>query len=131
METKTISVCLNTIDFGIVENLILISLEYLEDIHNRLLECGEIGYMEVRVSLLKVLKHINYIIGNFSSYQDNECLYNEYVELRKLIVEWVIEYNTEAGDDKKKTYNSTFTEMLLFSIMNGSKNIENVFILYS
>ena len=63
----------------------------MEDIHNHLLEFGKNNYIEDRIALLKVLKHINCIIDNYSSYEDNESIYNEYVELRKLIVEWVIE----------------------------------------
>ena len=91
MEIKTISDCLSEIDFAIVENVRLLDIEKLEDIHNHLLEFGKNNYIEDRIALLKVLKHINCIIDNYSSYEDNESIYNEYVELRKLIVEWVIE----------------------------------------
>ena len=35
METKTISDCLGSIDFAIVENIRLLSIKNLEDIHNR------------------------------------------------------------------------------------------------
>ena len=48
-------------------------------------EIGKNNYIEDRIALLKVLKHINCIIDNYSSYEDNESIYNEYVELRKLI----------------------------------------------
>ena len=91
MEIKTISDCLSVIDFAIVENVRLLGIEKLEEIHNYLLEFGKNNYIEDRIALLKVLKHINCIIDNFSSYEDNESIYNEYVELRKLIVEWIIE----------------------------------------
>ena len=64
-------------------------VEKLEDIHNHLLEFGKNIYVEDRIALLKVLKHINCIIDNYSSYEDNESIYNKYVELRKLIVEWI------------------------------------------
>ena len=50
-----------------------------------------------------VLKHINCIIDNYSSYEDNESIYNEYVELRKLIVEWIIEC-----DKKHHLFNKIF-----------------------
>ena len=46
METKSISNCLNAIDFVIVENVRLISIKYLEDIHNRLLEFRQSEYIE-------------------------------------------------------------------------------------
>ena len=91
MEIKTVSDCLSGIDFAIVENVRLLGIEKLEDIHNHLLEFGKNNYIEDRIALLKNLKHINCIIDNYSSYEDNERIYNEYVELRKLIVEWIIE----------------------------------------
>ena len=91
MEIKTISDCLSEIHFAIVENVRLLGIEKLEDVHNHLLEFGKNNYIEDRIALLKVLKHINCILNNYSSYEDNESIYNEYVELRKLIVEWVIE----------------------------------------
>ena len=91
MEIKTVSDCLSGIDFAIVENVRLLGIEKLEDIHNYLLEFGKNNYIEDRLALLKVLKHINCIIDNYSSYEVNESIYNEYVELRKLIVEWIIE----------------------------------------
>ena len=93
MEIKTISDCLGEIDFAIVENVRLLGIEKLEEIHNHLLEFGKDNYIENRFALLKVLKHINCIIDNYSSYEDNECIYNEYVELRKLIIEWLVECN--------------------------------------
>ena len=95
METKTISDCLSTIDFAIVENVRLLGIKNLEDIHNHLLEFRQTEYIENSVALLKVLKHINCIKDNFSSYEDDESFYNEYVELRKLIVNWLIECNTK------------------------------------
>ena len=98
MEIKTISDCLSEIDFAIVENVRLLGIERLEDIHNHLLEFGKNNYIEDRIALLKVLKHINCIIDNYYSYEDNESIYNEYVELRKLFVEWVIECNIKAED---------------------------------
>ena len=91
MEIKTISDCLSEIDFAIVENVRLLGIEELEDIHNHFLEFGKNKYIEDRNALLKVLKHINCIIDKYFSFEDNESIYNEYVELRKLIVEWVIE----------------------------------------
>ena len=91
MEIKTISDCLGEIDFAIVENVRLLGIEKLEEIHNHLLEFGKDNYIENRIALLKVLKHINCIIDNYSAYEDNECIYNEYVELRKLIIEWLVE----------------------------------------
>ena len=97
MEIKTISDCLSGIDFAIVENVRLLRIERLEDIHNHILQFGKNNYIEDRIALLKVLKHINCIIDNYSSYEDIESIYNEYVELRKLVVEWVIECNIKTS----------------------------------
>ena len=93
---------MNAIDFAIVENIRLISIKYLEDIHNRLSEHQKNEYIEKRVALLKVLKQITCIIDNYSSYEDDESLCNEYLELRKLIVDWLIECNTKPEVDKQE-----------------------------
>ena len=65
----------------------------LEDIHNRCLEIGMNDYIEERIELEKVLKHIICIIDNYPCYEDHEILYNEYSELRKILVNWLIERN--------------------------------------
>ena len=82
MEPKTISDCLSSIDFAIVENVKLLSIKSLKDIHNHLLNFRRTGYIENVIALLRILKQINCIIDNFSSYEDDESFYNEYVELR-------------------------------------------------
>ena len=99
MEPKTICGCLTSIDFAIVENVKLLSIESLEDIHNHLLKFRQTGYIENIIALFNVLKQINCIIDNYSSYEDDDSFYNEYVELRNLIVDWVIECNTKAEVD--------------------------------
>ena len=101
METKTISDCLSAIDFAIVENVRLLSIKYLEDIHNRLLECRESEYIENRNALINVLKQINCMIDCYKSYEDDEEFYNEYVELRKLIVVWLIERNNKLQPEEE------------------------------
>ena len=100
MEIKTISDCLSEIDFAIVENVRLLGIEKLEDIHNHLLEFGKNNYIEDIIALLKILKHINCIIDIYSSYEDNESIYNEYVELLKLIVEWIIECDIKTSSSQ-------------------------------
>ena len=57
METKTISDCKSAIDLAIAENVKLISIKYLEDIHNRLLEHRDDKYKENRNALTNVLKN--------------------------------------------------------------------------
>ena len=46
MELKTISDCLSAIDFAIVENVRLLSIKNLEDIHNRPLDFRQSEYIE-------------------------------------------------------------------------------------
>ena len=96
METKTISDCLSSIDSAIVENVRLLSIKKLVDIRNRFLEYRNTEYIENSIALLNILKHINCIMDNYYSYEDNESFYNDYVELRKLITNWVIEYNRKS-----------------------------------
>ena len=99
MEPKTISGSLSAIDFAIVENVRLLSTKNLEDIHNHLLQFRHSGYLEDNIALIKVLEQINCIIDNYSTYEDDDSFHNEYVELRKLIIDWVIVYNTKVAID--------------------------------
>ena len=105
MEPKTISDCLSSINFTIVENVKLLSIKSVEDIHNHLLKFRRTGYIENNIALLNILKQINCIIDNFSSYEDHESFYNEYVELRKLIIDWVVECDKKAGLDNQEKLN--------------------------
>ena len=77
MEIKTISDCFSAIDFAIVENVKLLTIQVLENIHNRCSEIGMNNYIEDRIELEKTLKHINCIIDNYPCYEDHESLYNE------------------------------------------------------
>ena len=93
---------MSSIDFAIVESVKLLSIKSLEDIHNHLLNFRQNGYIENNIALFNVLKHINCIIDNYSSYEDDDSFYNEYVELRKLIIDWLIECNTKAEVDNQE-----------------------------
>ena len=96
MEPKTLSYCLSSVDFAIVENVKLLSTKSLEDIHNHLLKLRRTVYIENNIALLNILTQINCIIDNFLSYDDDKSFYNEYVELRKLIIDWVVECDKKA-----------------------------------
>ena len=102
MEPKTLSDCLSSIDFAIVENVKLLSIKSLEGIHNHLLKFRRTGYMENNIALLNILKQIKCIIDNFFSYEDDESFYNEYIELRKLLICWVVEYDKKAEVDNQE-----------------------------
>ena len=96
MERQSLSDCLSSIDFAIVENVQLLSIKSLEDIHNHFLRFRRTGYIENKFALSNILKQINCIVDNFSSYEDDESFYNEYVEMRRLIIDWVVECDKEA-----------------------------------
>ena len=98
MEVKSVSDCLNIIDFAIVENIIVNS--DLEDIHKYLLEKEESEFIEDRVVLPQVFSQITSMIEN--SYQfPEEDLKIEYVQLRKLILVWLKERNTKLENDNQ------------------------------
>ena len=97
---RTIPDCLNIIDFAMVENGRCVIIGKLEDIHNRLVEIGMTRYIENRLALSKVLNHKTCIIDNYYTYENEESVRNEYIVLRKLIIDCLTE-RTENGDDIK------------------------------
>ena len=101
MEPKSISDCLNAIDFALVENVRWLSIKSLEDIHNHLLQFRHTGYIENNIALIKVLEQINSIINKYSTYKDDDSFCNGYLELRKLIIDWMIEYHMKAEIDNQ------------------------------
>ena len=117
MELKSISDCLNAIDFAIVENVTLLSIKNLEDIHNHFRQFQHTGYIENNIALIKVLEQIKSIINNNSTYKDDDSFCNEYLELRKLIIAWMIENNTKAEiDNEYRVYPSIYTSILVYRI---------------
>ena len=96
MEMKSISDCLNIIGDVIVENIGGIS--NLEIVHKYLLEKGQSEFIEDRVALSNVLSQINCIIEEYYKFGE-EDIKNEYIQLRKLILFWLIECSTEPEVD--------------------------------
>ena len=80
----------------------LLGIKSLEDIHNHLLKIRRSEYIENNIAPLNILKQINCIIDNFSSYEDDESFYNEYVELRKVIIHWIVECDKKAEVDNQE-----------------------------
>ena len=58
--------------------------------------------MENSIALLNILKQKNCIKDNYSSYEDDESFYIEYIELRRLIIDWLIECNIKAEVDNQE-----------------------------
>ena len=81
---------MSSIDLAIVENVRLLTIKNLEDIHNRFVEYRGTEYIEKSIGLLNILKQINCLIDNYHSHEDDGSFYNEYMELPKLIIDWMI-----------------------------------------
>ena len=95
MEVKAVSDCLNIIDDAIVQNIGKnITISDLENIHKYLLEKGQSDFIEDRVALSNVLSQINSILENYYQFPE-EDIKSEYIQLRKIILVWLIECSTE------------------------------------
>ena len=96
---KSVSDCLNIIDDAIVENIgKFIGISNLESIHKYLLEKGQSNFIEDRVALSNVFSQISSIIENYYQFYE-EDIKSEYIQLRKLILAWLIECGTEPQVD--------------------------------
>ena len=92
---------MSIIDDAIVENIgNYIGIWGLENVHKYLLEKGQIDFIENRVALSNVLSQINSIIENFSKFAEVD-IKSEYIQLRKLILVWLIECSTEPKVDNQ------------------------------
>ena len=94
MKVKSVSDCLNIIDFAIVENNI--GSPDLENLHENLLEKRESDFIEHRLALSNVLRQITSMIENRFQFAD---IKSEYVQLRELTLNWFIECNAEPEVD--------------------------------
>ena len=89
---NTVTDCLNIIDMSIVQTTYFISIEKLEEIHNSLINMSEMKFIENMIVISTVLMYINSMIDEYQSLN-----VEKYRELRKLIVDVMIEINTK-GD---------------------------------
>ena len=87
--------CLNLIDNSIVQTPYFISIERLEEIHNFLINMSEMKFIENMLVILDVLKYINNMIGEYDTMN-----VEKYRELRKLIIDIMIEINNKGDVDK-------------------------------
>ena len=102
MEMKSVGDCLNLIGDAIVEKIgKCIGISNLENIHNYLLEIGQSVFIKDRVALSIVLSKINSTIENHYQTIVEEDIKNEYIQLRKLILVWLIECSTEPEVDNQ------------------------------
>ena len=89
---NTVTDCLNINDMSIVQTTYFISIEKLEEIHNFLINMSEMKFIENIIVISTVLKYINSMTDEYRSLD-----VEKYRELRKLIVDVMIEINTK-GD---------------------------------
>ena len=99
MEVKSVSDCLNIFGFAMVENII--GNSDLENIHSYLLDKRQSDFIDNRVALSKVLSQINSMIENYYQFPAKD-IRNEYVQLRKLLLVWLIECNTKPEVDNQQ-----------------------------
>ena len=87
--------CLNMLDTNIVQTKYFGNIEQLEEIHNFLINMSEMKFIENMIVILNVLKYINYMIDEYESLDGKD-----YKELRKLIIEIMIEINNKGDIDE-------------------------------
>ena len=95
MEVKSISDCLNIIDIAIVKD---IDMKRLEDVRQYLLHRGKTYCNDERDALWCVFKQIKLTRDNlYKPFREDQKM--RYIELRKLVLFWVIEINSKLEDD--------------------------------
>ena len=94
-QINSVTDCLNSIDSCMIHTKYFINIEQLEAIHNFLINMTEIKFIENMIVIKNVLKYITYMIDEYKSLDDEN-----YRELRKLIIDIMIEINTEGDIDE-------------------------------
>ena len=92
---NTVTDSLNVIDMSIVQTTYFVSIEKLEKIHNFLTNLSEMKFIENMIVISTVLKYINSMIDESQSLD-----VKKYRELRKLIIDIMIEINTKGDMDE-------------------------------
>ena len=92
---NSVTDCLNLIDTSIVKTKFFVSIELLEEIHNFLMNLSEMKFIENMIVISNVLKYLNYMIEEYESL-DSE----NYIVLRKLIIDIMIEINNKGDIDE-------------------------------
>ena len=92
---NSVAACLNLIDNSMVHTKYFVNIEQLEEIHNFLINMSEMKFIESMIVISNVLKHINYMIDEYKSLDDEK-----YRALRKLIIDVTIEINNKGDIDE-------------------------------
>ena len=101
MEMRTIAAYLNSFDLAMIEKVRSINIKYLEEFHHQFLERRQNEQIKSRNALLKILGQINHMIDNYRYYENDKEFYNEYVELRKYIIDCLIESNNLSDTEEE------------------------------
>ena len=102
MERKSCKSVLDSLDFTIVDdNSQVLGIGKLEMIRNYLLNKREGEYNQVDVfELPYIMEQLNYIIENKFKLNNNE-IRAEYNKLRKQLIRWFVECNTQDKNENK------------------------------
>ena len=104
MELKSFRNVLDSLDYTIVaDNSRFLGIENLEMIRKYLLDKRDIEFKHCEMfELLYILEQINYIIENNFNFSNDE-IKAEYIKLRKQLIKWFVECNTQDENKNEKT----------------------------
>ena len=96
MEHKSFKNVLDSLDYTIIDDYSqFLGIENLKVVRKYLLDKRDKEYNHVDMfELPYIVRHINYIIENNFGF-NNERLKREYIKLRKQLIKWFIECNTQ------------------------------------
>ena len=102
MELKSFKNVLDSLDYTIIDNKCqYLGIENLETIRDYLSDKRDGEYKHIEMFMLPfILRHINHIVENNFKF-DNDEIKTEYIKLRKQLINWFIQCNTqdENGND--------------------------------
>ena len=104
MEHKSLKNVLDSLDYTIVDNNShFLGIENLEMIRKYLLDKRDVEYAHCEMfELPYILEQINHIIENIFKFINDE-IKAEYNKLRKQLIEWFVECNTQDENEIQKT----------------------------
>ena len=104
MEHKSFKNVLDSLDYTIVDNNSqFLGIENLEMIPKYLLDKRDVEYAHCEFfELPYILEQINCLIENNFKFNNDE-IKAEYIKLRKQLIKWFVECNTQDENENKKT----------------------------
>ena len=104
MEHNSFKNVLNSLDYIIVDaNSQFLGIENLEMIRKYLLDKQDVEYADCEMfELPYILEQINCIIENNFNFNNDE-IKAEYFKLRKQLIKWFVECNTQDENENEKT----------------------------